>query len=247
MCATHAQSPQEYLQKGRGREWPEEVSCAAARKAMCPTGLAALSCPSLHAPLGLSGSRAQNWGQSSLVHQARLSQLCSPRPHPGDFHQPQFTDKETEAQRGKCISPSGVRAGGWRTALVQAAGSGTPYPLPFALPCLPTGVALPEPSWAVGLWRRLQRILQACPQMTSHLPSQSLRGQERCLSREVGWLCGPGFTGQGSVWQPGSLEERPGGAHPIPPPCSGPQQLPETEPSQVTASSREEATHSPSN
>lgn len=108
-------------------------------------------------------------------------------------------------------------------------------------------VALPEPSWAVGLWRRLQSIFRACPQMTSHLPNQSPRGRERCLSREVRWLRGPGFTGQGSVRQPGSLEERPGGAHPMPPSRSGPWQLPETEPTEVTGPSREEATRSPGN
>lgn len=135
MCATHAQS----LQKGRGREWPEEVSCAAARKAMCPTGLAALSCPSLHAPLGLSGSRAQNWGQSSLVHQARLSQLCSPRPHPGDFHQPQFTDKETEAQRGKYISPSGVRLVGGGQLLFRLLGVVLPTLCPLLSHVRPQG------------------------------------------------------------------------------------------------------------
>ena len=136
--------------------------------------------------------------QCALLRPPSFPRSPSPRPHPRDFHQPYFTDEETEAQRGE-LSPArpspgqGVEDRSCLGCLEQHSHPSTPLqsspvPRPTTVPWrLPLGAPLPNHRGGpcqsqAGQW--------GCGQLAAMVPSGggSSRSQCSCLSSVISLL-----------------------------------------------------------
>lgn len=224
------------------RRTPRRASCAAVRKA-CSWEESALSCHRPPASLSCqSRCQAQERGEGGRCTVPQTPCLPSPAlPHPGltlgIFINPTLQMRKLRPKGGSESYKATSRAGAWLVEDWPCSGCRDQHSLPSAPmqshgpPYPTTGVAPPKPSCEAV--EQVTEEPMGMSSVTSYLriQSPSSPGEGTVQGSEVAaWAWG--VTGQGSVQQPGSSEERLGGAQPTPPPCKERGQLPQTEPSE---------------